>query len=87
MAHEGLSDWRRQVAAGIAAAHPFTAALPIRATGNHLSSQNDEPEPDEAALIAADLQRAQHKAARYHVGNDHRAIEAQLVDFRAKGLL
>jgi hypothetical protein len=40
-----LSDWSRQMAADIARAHPLTPSVRVRATGNHLVAQNDEPEP------------------------------------------
>ena len=41
-----LSDWQRAMAAGIAAAHPITPAVPVRARGVHLAADNDEPEPE-----------------------------------------
>jgi hypothetical protein len=62
------------------------------ASGNHLAAQNDEgePEPDEAALLAADVQHAQHKAARYHQINDSQArvLDLQHLDaMRREGAL
>jgi hypothetical protein len=41
---EALTQWQRDMASKVAAAHPLTHAAPIRATGNHLAAQNDEPE-------------------------------------------
>lgn len=92
-----FTEWHRHVAAGIAAAHPLTPAAPIRAGGNHLAAQNDEPEPvdrgqltqpaeiSEAEWAAADLQHAQHHAARYHQRNDAAALELQLQAWRTHG--
>lgn len=48
-----LSDWHRRMAAMVAAGNPMTPATPIRASGNHRAAQNDEPEPDEAAICIA----------------------------------
>lgn len=92
-----LTDWHRQVAAGIAAAHPLVPATPIRARGNHLVAAQDEPEPvdrgpltqpaeiSEAERAAADLQRAEHHATRYHQRNDAAALELQLQAWRTHG--
>jgi hypothetical protein len=82
-----LTEWHRRVALDIAQAFPLTPAVRVRADGNHLTAQNDEPEPDEAALLAADLQRNENKGERLARQNDERAIEAQLIDFRARGLV
>ena len=48
-----LTDWHRRMAAMVAAGNPMTPATPIRASGNHRAAQNDEPEPDEAAICIA----------------------------------
>lgn len=92
-----FTDWHRQMAASIAAAHPLTPAAPVRATGNHLAAQNDEPERvyrgpltqpaeiSEAEWAAADLQRAEHHATRYHQRNDAAALELQLQAWRTHG--
>ena len=49
-----LTAWHRQMAASIAAAHPITPAVPVRARGVHLAADNDEPEPE----LTADMVRA-----------------------------
>ena len=48
-----LLAWHRRMAAMVAAGNPLTPATPIRASGNHRAAQNDEPEPDEAAICIA----------------------------------
>lgn len=56
------------------------------AGGNHLVSASDEPEPSEAEKIAADLHYLQSQAQR-DAARQARAVEWQLIDFRARGLL
>jgi len=63
--------WERQLAAGIAAAHPLTSIAPIRARGNHLAAQNDERELDVfpelvalSSLETARLRETRLEAAR-----------------------
>lgn len=55
--------------------HP---TLDMRARGALLCATNDEPEPDEAALIAADRQYSIGRAERFHRLNDRRALEIQV---------
>ena len=91
--HLSLTEWHRKVALDIAQAYPLAPAVRIRASGNHLASQNDEPEPTtaddshlaEEAAIAADLARNERKAERARERSDRRAIEEQLVEFQARG--
>lgn len=59
------------------AAHPLDGR-PALARGNHRVAQNDEAEPalfTEEELLAAVLQRSQHKAQRFHSRNDRAARE------------
>jgi hypothetical protein len=42
-----LTPEMRVIAQRLAAAVPLTSAREIRATGNHRTAQNDEPEPGE----------------------------------------
>mgnify|MGYP003502979146 CR=1 FL=1 len=70
-----LSDWHRAMAAGIAAAHPITPAVPVRARGVHLAADNDEPEPDLGPVV-----RSESKAERFHRLNDRRALLLQVRD-------
>lgn len=74
--------------------HPF--ALGRVAGGNHLVSAGDEPEPlseevrdaiCEAARIRADLDRNVNKAPRLAARNDRAAVEADLIQFRARGYI
>lgn len=73
---------------------PF--ALGRVAGGNHATAQNDEPEPVsqevrdaicEAARIRADLDRNVNKAPRLAARNDRAAVEADLIQFRARGYI
>lgn len=95
---EALTDWHRQLAAGVAAAHPLDGAKCV-ARGNHLAAQNDEPEIDRGPLtqpaelseddaaLAFDLARNERKAEKAHERNDRSALELQLQQFRADGWL
>jgi hypothetical protein len=92
MAQQQITEWHRQLAAGIAAAHPLTSTTPIQARGNHLAAQNDEAEPEaidrgpltqpaelaEADWIAADLARDNGKGERLARANDAHALDLQL---------
>jgi hypothetical protein len=76
-----LTDWQRQMAAGIAAAHPLTPATRVRASGNHLAAQNDEPEPtlpSDDELAEADLQLSIGKGERRAREDAARALDVQL---------
>lgn len=52
MSRPALTDWHRQIAEGVAAAHPLTPAVPVQAKSNHLLADNDEPEAGEAPLFS-----------------------------------
>lgn len=76
----------RKLATAFAGPRDFFAA---RATGNHLSAQNDEPEPSlfsEDELIAADRNRNVDKAAALQA-RDEDALQLQVHRLRAEGLL
>lgn len=80
MGRASLTEWRRVVA--LSAAQSFDVRA-IRASGNHLSSQNDEPEPSSAddihlaeVAVESPTEYAQRKARE----NDRRALEAQVMN-------
>lgn len=50
MQTQALTNWHRQQTAGNAKAHPLTPTTPVRARGNDLVAQNDEPESEEVEL-------------------------------------
>lgn len=91
----GLTEWQRRVAVDFAQAFPLEPVTPIRATGNHLASQNDEPEPidrgpvtepaelTEADWIAADLEGNEDKAQKANERNDRAALELQVINLDA----
>lgn len=89
-----LDEWRRAVA--LSFAQLATPALAVRATGNSLAAQNDEPEPSSAEdvhlaevseverqRIAADLAEDHGKSARRHAASDRAALEAQVMSLDA----
>lgn len=91
MTSKALHEWHRRVTLDIAQAFPLTPAVRIRASGNHLSSQNDEPEPSSAddihlaevseverQRIAADLARDVNKGERLAARNDAHAMDLQI---------
>lgn len=55
--------------------------------GEYLSVRSRCFALSEAEWLAADLARSTNKAEKAHARNDAAAVEAQLVDFRARGLL
>lgn len=89
-----LTEWQRRVALDFARACSLEPVTPIRATGNSLAAENDEPEPDfvdrgpitqpseltEADWIAADVAEDQGKAERRNAVNDRAALELQVND-------
>lgn len=81
-----LTPADRKLAAGIAAAHPLTVHA-IRAKGNHLVAQNDEPEEfapmTEAQYLEADRARNVDKADRA-AGREFE--EAMRVQMRLNGI-
>ena len=82
MGRASLTEWRRVVA--LSAAQSFDVRA-IRASGNHLSSQNDEPEPSSAddshlAEVAEPVESATEYAQRKARENDRRALEAQVMN-------
>ena len=95
-----LSDWHRRMADSIAAAHPLTPVVRIKATGQHRVAENDEPEVDrgpltmpaeisEADWIAADRTANEQKGQKWHQRNDAaaRVLDLQHVDaMRRAGL-
>ena len=91
MTSKALHEWHRRVTLDIAQAFPLTPAVRIRASGNHLSSQNDEPEPTtaddshlaEEAAIAADLARNVNKGQTLAQRNDEAALAAQVMNLDA----
>lgn len=101
MANNSLTEWQRRVALDFAKACSMEPVVPIRASGNSLAAENDEPEPDAvdrgpltmpaeltaADWIAADLAEDRGKAARRNALNDRCAAELQLVEFRARGYI
>lgn len=74
-----LTEWHRQQAARIAAAHPLDGR-PARASGNHLAAQNDEPEPlTEADLLAVDrASLASKQADPYRQSDADRAMHEEI---------
>ena len=85
MSRSSLTEWHRKVALDIAQAFPLTPAVRIRASGNHLASQNDEPEPTTAddshlAQVAEPVESATEYAQRKARENDRRALEAQVMN-------
>lgn len=94
---EHLKPWQVQVAASIAGstrdlgpvatAHGIKRTGPARMAGQHLSLAPNDPALSEEELQQADVQRAQHKAARFHERNDAAAMALQLQQWRADGVL
>lgn len=83
-----LTPADRELAAGIAAAHPLTVHA-IRAKGNHLAAANDEPEPEEfapmteAQYLEADRARNVDKGDR---AADADFSEAMRLQMRMQGI-
>lgn len=59
-----LDAWVRQMARDVAAAHPLTPTIRVRASGNHLAAQNDEPEPFPIAAKRQELAEASLREVR-----------------------
>lgn len=78
---------RREDLARNDAAQRAVDGLACRAKGKHLSGANDEPEPTQADWVLFDAERDADKGPRLAARNDARAIEWQLIDFRARGIL
>ena len=89
--HISLTEWHRKVALDIAQAFPLTPAVRIRASGNHLSSQNDEPEPTTAddshlAEVAGErMESPTEYAQRRARENDRAAVDLQVQHLRCIG--
>ncbi len=69
---QDLCDWARSAQPG----DSFPAFVPcecIAEDGQHFSEQD---------LLAGDLERSQHKAARFHAANDRRAAALELQGYR-----
>jgi hypothetical protein len=78
-----LTDWHRQQAAAIAAAVPLTPTCRIRATGNSLSAQNDEPEPT-APRTFRDIEAEANAEAREQLQSEEARVAADLAYNRLK---
>lgn len=99
MANNSLTEWQRRVALDFAKACSLEPVVPIRASGNSLSAENDEPEPDQidrgpltmpAELTdvdwdAADLAEDQGKGERRNALRDRIALEDQVQHLRLIG--